>query len=249
MDYIKDAITVNSKAFRKTLESYKYFPIIIVILLFVMIVNLVANSLLTLASAAIPVPYIWGIVSYVVDVATLSLLMVGLSKVMNRSNLTLDNFTNDWQRFMGPLMNTRFVFWLIELVIFFIQGSPLATIPFLGMAVLIIYQILSSPMLETIYIGGEQGQEALFSIIEFLKNNFLQWIPVTIAFSYLMMRISSYSNMNLLFNFNFNSLLKVAGAYILMSFVYIYKGHLYSILHNSSVRKRKFMGDSFYDYN
>lgn len=241
MEHIKDAIQVNVRAFRRTIISLKYFPIIALILFFNMLVNLLANSVINIFSSAVNIPFLWGIVRYLVDVATLSLLMVALYRVMRGTRLDLSNFTQDWQTFMNPLMATRFIFWLIEMVIIFTSRSAFGTIPFMPLILAYAYQILLSPMLETIYIGDEQGQDAIYSIVEFLKNNFLQWIPVTIAFSMIMVQISKYSFMDILNSGSLQFIPILLIYYLMMAFVYIYKGHLYSILHNSSMRKRKFM--------
>lgn len=248
MKYIKDTIDVNIEAFKKTISSAKYYPIIAIILVFNMIVNFVANSVIGLFASAISIPFLWGIASYLVDVATLSLLMVALYRVIRSSRLDLSNFTQDWQTFMNPLMATRFIFWLIEMVIVFISRSAFGTIPYLPIILAFLYQILTSPMLETIYIAGEQGQDALFSIIDFLKRNFLQWILVTVAFSLIMVNVSRYSFINIFSSEGFKYLPILIIYYLLMAFVYIYKGHLFSILHNSSMRKRKFMKEADNDF-
>lgn len=244
MDYIKDTIEVNAQAFKRTFSSAKYYPIVAIILIFNMLINFIANSVISMFSLAINIPFLWGIVSYLVDVATLSLLMVALYRVIRGSRLDLTNFTQDWQTFMNPLMATRFIFWLIEMVVIYVSRSAFGTIPYLPIILLYAYQILTSPMLETIYIGGEQGQGALYSIIDFLKSNFLQWIPVTVAFSIIMVQITKYSFIDIFTGANLRFLPVVIIYYLLMAFVYIYKGHLYSILDNSSMRKRQFMKEA-----
>lgn len=241
MDHIKDAINVNMLALKRTIGSANYFPIVVVILIFTMVVDMLATLLFGMLAQVISFPFLWGVLRYLVDVATLSLLMVALSKVLSKRSLDMRNFTDDWQRFMSPLMNTRFIFWLIEIVLSMLSGA-LGQIPYLLLILGIAYNILVSPMLESIYIAGEQGQDALMFIIEFLKNNILQWLPVLVLFPLIMSRIELFSWSNILAGKDFSSLPRILILYLLLAFVYIYKGHLFSILHNSSMRKRKFMG-------
>ncbi len=248
MDYIKDALYVNRQALERTFESKKYFPIVVVILLFNMVINLVANYIISLFSSALTIPFLWGIVRYLVNVATLSLLVVALYKVMRKDRLSLDNFTDDWQVFINPLMSTMFIFWLIEMVISMITGPIQASFPLLSIILIYAYEIFTSPMLETVYIEGEQGERALFSIIDFLKVNFIQWIPVTVFFSLIMVQISRYSNIFAISIDNLASLPMLIIYHLLMAFIYIYKGHLYTILSGSSMRRRQFMKEADDDY-
>ncbi|MDO5026989.1 MAG: hypothetical protein Q4E50_04050 [Tissierellia bacterium] len=244
MDYIKDILYVNGLAFKRTLDSRKYFLIIGVILVFNFFITAAVNRAIAVLIPLFNIPFLWGIVRYLVNVATLSLLMVALSKVLRKQVLNFNNFTHDWQTFINPLMSTMFIFWLIEMLMDLFMESGVSSIPGLSIALTYAYQILESPLLETVYIEGESGQTALFSILDFLKKNYLQWIPIIIVFPILrlyMSRISFASG----FGLDFLSLLPMIIVWILLTaFIYIYKGHLYEILSQSSMRKRKFMKEA-----
>lgn len=240
MENLNDALNVNKIALKRSFKSIKYLPIIILVLLISGVVNFVANYFLTRMSLIISIPFVYGIASYIVEVATLSLLVSCLSSVIRGSKLSLKNFTDDWQRYISPIMSIKFIIWLIEMALEMIMGGQTSYM-FIIIATVVI-GILESPMLETIYIANEYSTSAFYSILDFLKRNLIQWLPVMIFTVLIYMLSSRFVNFFDLQSLTSVNVVKFIISQVLFAFLYIYKGHLYSILNNSSVRKRKFMG-------
>lgn len=236
MDYIKDALEVNKSALTRTIKSLKYFPAIVLAIVVMVVGNMVGLVISAYLSQVVP-SIVSGIILYIIDVITMSILMSCLYSVIVGSRLNVKNFTQGWQRYISPLMATRFIFWIIEMVIGMVPVfGPISYILSIALSVLM------SPMLETVYIDGESGVNALMSIINFLKDNVVQWIPVAVVIGFLFTILNSYIGLGILFLYDIKLLLTMVASMFALAFVYIYKGHLYDILHDSSMRKRKFQG-------
>lgn len=241
MDHIKDALQVNGLAIKRSLASIRYLPIIWLVLFMTTVVTVLTNTLLS-QFGLFNIPFVGGLIAYLIDVAMMSILAASLSSVIFGGNLTLQNFTAGWQRFINPIMATRFIFWLIEMAIGLVIEPLFRPIAILSMLLAYAIQIFKSPLLESIYIGGDAGQGVIYSIIDFLKNNFVQWIPIMVLFGFLSNILLGYITAGASLLSNWGLLIIFAGQSLLLAFTYIYKGHLYNILHDSNMRKRKFMG-------
>jgi len=240
MENFSDAINVNRIALTRSFKSIKYLPIITFVLLISGVVNFVANYFLTSLSMIINIPFVYGIASYIVEVATLSLLVSCLSSVIRGSKLTLKNFMDDWQRYISPIMSIKFIIWLIEMAMDMVIGGINPILSYI--VIVLVIAILESPMLETIYIGNEYGTSGFYSILDFLKNNIIQWLPVIVFTVLIYMLSTRFIDIFSLKSLSTTLIARFVISQILLAFLYIYKGHLFSILNNSSVRKRKFMG-------
>lgn len=241
MEDFKDAVEVNKLAFSRTVKSIKYYPMIVLVLIITNLINYLAGLLFYKLSLVVQLPYLIGVLRYLVDVATLSLLMSCLYSVIIGGNLNLKNFTDGWNRYMSPLMSIKFIFWLIEMAVTTIFGPLLSN--FMSTLLLgVVLGVMESPLLEAVYIGEESGTSGFMSILDFLKNNVLQWIIVSILFTIVTIVLGMGATSPVLLSLDLKVIIKYLLGYIVLAFIYIYKGHLYSILYNSSVRKRKFMG-------
>lgn len=237
MDYIKDAIEVNKSALKKTIKSIKYLPIISLAIIIIVLAQGLGNVLVNYVSNIIPSRFLVEIILYIIEVITLSILMSSLYAVIIGSRLTVKNFTDGWQRYIGPLMATRFIFWLIEyaLGLLMISGPLIIVLSF-------IYTIFISNMLETIYIDGQSGTNAVVSMVNFLKDNLIQWLPVAIITSIFMTYLNKRTRLLFVAIFDLKLLIPGIISIFVIAFIFIYKGHLYDILNDSSMRKRKFQG-------
>lgn len=232
-DLIKDIINVNILAGKRTLSSIKNLPFIVLSLAIYFLARYFISMLGLYISSIINISFIIGIFNYLVEVIGMSLVMSVLYSVIVGDRLDIKNFSRGWKNFIVPLINTRFIIFIAELLI----GRIITYSPLLLMLWSIILNIFLSLMLETIYIGRYEGLSAIVDIFEFLKSNFLQWLPVLIVFYIL--NISTNTIFASLFGQN---IVKLLVQLVLISLLYLYKGYLYSILYNSSVRKRKFQG-------
>lgn len=241
MDILQDALQVNKEALSKTIKSLKYFPIIMLVLLISMVLKLGSNILTPYVLRVIQSGYLIGFIGYIVDVMSQSLLVSCLYSVVMGDKLTFKNFLNDWSRFISPIMSVRFLFWIIEMAISLLTPGMTMLAPIIAFAL----YFIKTPMLETIYIGQEVGTQAMVEIFDFLKRNFLQWLPIAIITALVLVQTSVAGHMLLSIFNNPRLLLTVIVSLFILAFVYIYKGHLYKILYRSNIRSRKFQG-AFY---
>lgn len=241
MDQLKDALQVNKLAFKRTVNSLSYLPILTLVVLFGMLVNSLAGLLIGLVGSVINLSIVLGILEYLVNVCVLSLTMACLNNIMTGSRLSFNGIKSSWSMYIGPLMNTMFIFWLVELA-FETLFRPLKSSASLVLVFGLIIQILESPMLESVYIANESGTNAFMSILNFLKDNMLQWVFIMLLFAGAQLYISETFGYMTILQLSLVPIIQMLIFSLIMSFIYIYKGQLYKILYNSSIRKRKFMG-------
>lgn len=241
MDQLKDTLQVNKLAFNRTIKSLSYLPILTLVVLFGMLVNSLAGLLLGLLASAINLSFVFGILEYLVNVCILSLTMACLNNIMTGSRISFNGIKSSWSMYISPLMNTMFIFWLVELA-FEALFKPLYANRSLALVFGLIIQILESPMLESVYIANESGTNALMSILNFLKDNMLQWVFIMLLFAGAQLYVSETIGYLTILQLGIVPIIQMLIFSLIISFIYIYKGQLYKILYNSSIRKRKFMG-------
>lgn len=246
MEVLKDALTVNKKAFENTLKSIKNVPIIALVLIVYTILqalfNLLISPLNILANGMIA-----GIIRYVFNILLLSNLLGILFSVVNYNRITKNDLTSGFQTYKGQLMNTYFIFYLAEWVIYsFVNtlGYGGLNTNVLSSILLFIIMFIKSPIFEMIYLDNSYGMDAIRRSLAFIKDNFLQWGVINIIFVIFYQRffqVFIYGNL-LLKGPGLGLIIRVLLSLCLIAFGLVYKGQLFSILNNSSMRKRKFQG-------
>lgn len=231
---LKDILDVNIEAFKRTIKGIKYVPLLAVILIIFNVFQSIISSILITNNQASN--FILGFARYIIEVAFLSALINILDDLINYNRFNLSKVIDGFTRYMSPLMNTLFIIYVVELLIDLTIGSfsfVLRTISY------ILILVFRSPLNETIYIANSWGMPAIYDIFDFLKNNFLHWILPLILFVVVELYFNIYTSI-LLFNLSFILLTFIFS--LILAFIYLYKGHLFKILYNSSFRKRKFEG-------
>ncbi|MGF0040498.1 hypothetical protein ACQRBF_06900 [Peptoniphilaceae bacterium SGI.131] len=234
MKVIKDALNVNKLAFTRSLKAFKYLPILTVIIVLFAVVQLNVSFLLY---RLISIVYIRGIILYVMNMAFLSCILSVVFSIITYGRIRAKDFHEGFVMFLSPLLNTYFFIYLIETLIS-IAFSNIENIGFISRIIAIIILAVKSPLNEKVYIGSEQGIQAIGDSITFIKDNIVPWAPIAIIFVFFEFQFNLYVTIA----FNMELLVNSIAYGFIMAFVYIYKGELFKILNNSSVRKREFQG-------
>lgn len=230
---IKDFIYVNKKALNDTLKNFKYIPALVLVLFVFNVAQILVSRILTTPSQSMN--FITGFARYIIEVAFISALISVLDDIINYNRFRVQNIIDGFTRYMGPLFNTLFIIYLVEMIFSMFLGP----IPYLSTIFAIAMLVLESPLYETIYIGNSWGMPGIMDTIDFIKNNIIYWLIPMILFVAIERLFGVYS---IFATFDVREIIEALVYGVLLAFIYLFKGNLYKILFNSSRRKREFEG-------
>lgn len=231
----QDFINVNKSALKSTMKNLRFLPILaLVIVLLNVVLHFVLRILVVPNSA---MNFLLGFIRYIVQVAFASALISVLDDLIKYNRFSWDNFSQGFTSYLSPLMNTFFYLYIIEFLVRLVTDA----IPILGISFIatIILLAIESTLYEQTYIANLSGMEAISASVNFIINNIIYWIIPAILF--IIVRINLDRTL-MVIGFNPYKIINLIVLSLAMAFIYLYKGHLFNILHNSSRRKREFEG-------
>lgn len=234
MKIIKDALNVNKSAFARSLKSFSYLPILTLIIVLFSVVELNISFLLY---RFISIDYLRSLMIYLIDMLFLSCILSMVDSIINYGKIRGRDFQEGFVKFLTPLLNTYFFIFLLEFVISMLF-SKMENMVTISRIIAIIILAVKSPLNEKVYLGGEQGIQAILESVSFIKDNIVPWAPIAVIFIFFQYQFNLY----IAIAFNMELLINSVAYGFIMSFVYIYKGQLFKILNNSSLRRREFQG-------
>lgn len=235
MELLKDTLKVNKDAFFKTLENIKFLPILSIIFIVFRIVESFVLSLLSGFNFGSTL--ILGFARAAVSIAFMSAIISILSDIVIYNRFNFKNFFDRFGEYFTPVANTYLFIFLLEYVVNAIESQINSYILIIVIAIAI--QIILSPIYEKIYIGNVSGFDAITESANFITTNIIQWLPIMVIFVYLQINFNlSYAIVEM--DLKYILITFILG--VVLAFTYLYKGHLFSILNGSSLRKRQFQG-------
>jgi len=255
MNFFEDLNLVYKKAISETATKIAKNPIILLVPLLYAIFYTFAFAIVGTALA--PLGMLMGFLMPVLTSLILSSYYSLLSDLIYYNRISFRNMKNTFLNYFASIYSVYFIL----IIISWIMPALMAT-PGLGLLVSIILVVLLNPIAESIYIKGEYYIEAYKSSFNFMKENFLLWlIPFIIylvilfllGFDFRMIILSSsvidiplgqnlVNGIYLQDIFNLYNL-KVLIAMVVTAIYAVFRGNLYKILHNSTRRKRAYMGE------
>lgn len=232
MRLIKDLFNVNKLALKQTLKNIKHIPVLTLVFLTFSFSKFTIKDILNLLFRD---SVFNGIVMYVVEILFLSSILSILNSIVKIDKFDFNDFKSSFTRYFGQIMDTYFIIYIFLMLVSFLGITNFNFSLIIGLMVF----ILKSVMFEQIYINNKSSIEAIKSSGRFLIENIFQWIPIMTAYIYIEIK----TEMFLIFASNYIFLYEVIIYSLLLSFIYVYKGKLFNILNNSSIRKREFMSE------
>ncbi len=246
---MEDILAVYKKAISTTIEKLSKNPVFLIIPLLYSI---------ALNSALIVVGYIgfsgMGFIIPIIYSLILSSYFEILSDLNFYNRISFRSFKSSFTKNFFTIYSVYFVMMIIK---FLTNTLPLQIV--IAAAIYFIFNAIS----ESIYIKGESYVDAYSYTIDFMKENFIHWsIPVliyvlivsiltqTVGYTIFQLSnniISSLTGIEVgLFDLTSSSIDQVVRilAIQLVTAVYVlFRGSLFTILSNSTMRKRKYMGE------
>lgn len=231
----------------KTLKSFKKNWMIVFTGVVYTIINLLALNLSGILFAG-PMSLLSGIAFALLRSSIASNYLYLLFNIVNYNRLTIDNFKEGFTYYIRKMYGIFFVAYIGRLLLATIAPllGPIGS--YLDISVYLLIALALNALPETVYSKSYDSWESILYSLEFLKENWLNWI-VPNALFYLGIYLISGKMLLNVFNthleFNFSTAPLYIGSYaiaqIIFSFMMVYRGHLYKILSTSTRRKRMFM--------
>lgn len=232
MKIISDVINVNKSALNKTFKNLKYIPLLALVILGLTVAEFWVQTLLSGFDGGIN--FLLGFARYIVSIVFGAALIGILYDLVLYNRFRINGIIDGYKTFFGPFSSVMFPYVLLEYVFLFL-GTTSSIFNMIG--TLILFGIMSL-LYEEVYIANNYGVEAYSHILSFLKENILHWIIPLVFYVFLHYRMQFVG----LAIFNISYLVQSLVYSLLLAFIYLYKGYLFTILYNSSRRKREFEG-------
>lgn len=245
MDYIQDILHLNKeiipKSFMLTIKNIKAALLSIPYILLYAALSVVAGNTGLFA----------GIIMAVATGLIASDYLYVVEMIIRYGHFDLEDIKKGFTVYLRPVYMIIFAVYVVQLGLGLFLG-PLMRIIIMGYsfsAILYFVAILVfNTIPEVIYIKGYQMGDMFTYSLEFIKENWLQWLLPNIIFMYIM--YIAFRNMVssiFLASYGGNSVILVIMAIIIMLvvqvvllFAMIYRGNLFKLLDGSSMRKRNF---------
>ncbi len=238
MTNMEDFLNVNKDAVNRGIKSLSKNWIILFVGIAYSIINTLIYGVINTVFRG-PLSIIAGLIGAFLSAAMISNYLYLLYNVINNNKITIDDFKQGFTAYIYKVYGVMFVFYMVSLLL---RITGLGGIYPLLMVLAV---VLLNALPETIYQKHYDSTTSISYSFEFAKDNVVNWYVSNLIIGLLLYLLTS----NLLFMFKFtsgNSIFRFINiSSIVMqaigSMIMIYRGHLYSILSNSTKRKREFM--------
>lgn len=229
-DRITDFIQVSTYAFRNTFSKMRKLYLAFIFIYIRIFLD--GKNIIGLVGGGSFV----GIINYFIDVLILCYIAQALRSVVVYGNPGKKSIGNSVSIFLQPLISAMFYLYIVRL------GVNLLTMganPKGEMVVLAIVKVLSSPILEEVYINNKTGLDALKSSVKFVLDNPLTYGIYVVIF----IAIESYLGLKLGANtiIGFKNLYASLILAVIHTFFCVFRGHLFKYIDEHPYRQRKFM--------
>lgn len=245
MDIIKDMIYVNKTSGMKTLKNFKknwyiLFTGIVYTILNLMIFNIISRLFIG------PLYILSGIVVAIISSSFISNYLYLLFNIINYDRITFQDFKDGFTFFLWKIYGVFFIGYIASLLLSLFGGTlgDITTLLYLGVLIAL------NALPETLYLKTYSPWESILKALEFIQENWLNWLIPNMIFLILLYMITgniltNIFNTHLSFNvfsvFSIKEIIRYILGQILFSIMMMYRGNLYKILSTSTRRKRMFM--------
>lgn len=228
MDRLRDFHQVCSHSFKKTIEkARKSYLALAFIFLSLFLEN---NNLFNIGI----VGNLSGIISYLLDILVLCFVAQALKSVVLYGNSGKNSVASSINMFFQPLLSTMFYLYIVNLFVDILVMGADSKGQFI---VNFIVRLLTSALIEEVYIGNRHGLNALTSSVKFVIDNLLTYGLCAGIF----LAIESIISVKLQTSLGNNTLILTLLVALIHTFFCIFRGHLFKYTDDHPYRQRKFM--------
>ena len=252
LNLLQDIIMVNRVTFRKSVQGFKNNWILIFTGLIYMAINIFAIiAVKTLLRGVLSI--LAGFIMLVVSSCLISNYLYLLFNIINYNKITMDDFKDGFGYFLRKIYGIFFIAWIGSYFLSAVLRMAGGNAILINRVVSIVVLVALNPLPETIYQKHYSSGESIRYALEFMEENWLNWLLPNVIFYLILYAITNTLIVGIFTTYlsiGYDFTIKRIGGYILgqalFSFSMIYRGHLFKLLSTSTRRKRRYM-DKLYD--
>ncbi|MDO5718389.1 MAG: hypothetical protein Q4P34_05330 [Tissierellia bacterium] len=236
---LKDFIYVQSEAFIKTAKMFKHLPILILHFIAYDLIYTLAVAILSLLP--FNTGFIGGLILYMIKGMIFSHLLYTLDSIVNSNRIYYKYLKEGFFRYLSPAISAFFMYYIIELILRLIIGTNKNLMVLLLLNILIF--LIFSAVAECIYIAKAYRYDSIFMGVNIIFENPLNWTLVHLVIYGLGYYLGLSPNIFQVFPgvLNMSNIYFMLLSTLFLSVYMVYKGNLFKLIYNSSMRKRQYM--------
>lgn len=247
MEILKDVILVNKTASEKTIKSLKNgWPLFFVGLIYIVLNVLILNLLRVLFVG--PLSIFTGFITLIISSGFISNYLYLLYNLINYNRVTVQNFKDGFSYFLRKIYGVFFLGWVLNIAVSFLTNILGRGAMDIGVIINMSIFLFLNALPETVYLKSYDSGASLSYSLEFMKENWLNWIIPNLIFIAIIYSLTGrifgmlfQTHMSYGIIFGGAMPIKAILGQILFTIGMIYRGHLFKILSTGNRRKRKFM--------
>ncbi|WP_422486977.1 hypothetical protein [Gudongella sp. DL1XJH-153] len=246
MNVISDILLVNKEILSKSKNTLTRNPEVLLMGVVYSILSLVAG--IVVFNLLSGLGFLLGIIYALIESAIISSYLFVLHNVVVYNRFRWKDIKYGFTYFIRKVYGVLFIFYLVNLVLNLLSSIigtfAVAIILIIGIAALVVL----NPLPESLYIKERDSLQTILYCIEFMKENWLNWILPNGLFMIILYFVTGgifNGGLNPFRGLSFSSSILSIIMYLLgsvfLSAVMIYRGHLFKLLSTTTLRKRMFM--------
>lgn len=242
MTMFKDIIYTNTEAFKRTGITIKdnFLALILTILglfLFDKLTGIIAIGVSAAFGGALSMMLL-SLAMYILMLLKFSFIANLLSRVVEGETIHINSIFSGGKIYLSKLINFVFITYVFGLLLDMIFRTGAFSDPYqmdhnllyAKLAVNFLVLFVFNASFEALYQTNRAGLGIFAYGAKFFKDNFMQWLLAAIL-------LVAVTNYNIFID---HYIFAQIASYVIMPLIFIFRGHLFNILDNSSMRMRAF---------
>lgn len=238
---------INKETLKKTLRSLKdNWAIIFTGIVYIVLNTLIFTVVLKLFTGILSI--FAGIILAIVSASLISNYLYLLYNIINYNRMTFQDFKDGFKYFLRKVYTIFFFAWIGGYLLSAIRGMLGLDAYLLNMIITVSVFFILNALPETLYLKVLEPMDSIMYSIDFIKENWLNWLLPNIIFYGVIYYLTGSivtnlfaTHISLSFGLDISSIIKYLLGQGLFSFIMIYRGYLFKLLSTSTRRKRMFM--------
>lgn len=248
---LKDILFVNSRTLKSSWKKFINNWYIIFTGFIYSVINILLFSIINIIFKG-PLVIITGFLMAIISSMLISNYLYLLYNVIQDRKVTFSDFKDGFTYYLRKVYGVFFIAWIFSFLIKGLYSVASGFRTALSTVITILIFVLFNPLPEIIYQKRYSPWESISYSLNFMKENWLNWILPNIIFSYILYKLTGgiitdifITHISFGFDFSISGIIKYILGQVVFTFAMIYRGVMFDLLSNSTIRKRSYLKDMY----